>query len=73
MDSTHPADLSPLAYGTGLALGLLLILGLPRDPAATRRERPAVSRREAWQASAQTLFPSSRPANNPPTRQLLPR
>lgn len=28
---THPADLSPLSYGSGLALGLCLILGLPRE------------------------------------------
>lgn len=29
--SLHPADLAPLSYGTGLALGLMLILGLPGE------------------------------------------
>lgn len=34
-----PSDFSPLAYGTGLALGVMLILGLPR---ATAEQRFAV-------------------------------
>ncbi|ACB73851.1 hypothetical protein [Opitutus terrae] len=42
MDSTEPADLSPLSFGAGLALGLMLILGLPRaaapDQISGRRE-----------------------------------
>ena len=40
----HPADLAPLSYGPGLALGLLLILGLPgekkNEPPASAPGRP---------------------------------
>lgn len=32
MNTDHPADLAPLSYGSGLALGLMLILGLPSEP-----------------------------------------
>lgn len=36
MHSADPADLSPLSFGAGLALGLMLIIGLPRAaPPAT--------------------------------------
>lgn len=33
MNFESPADLSPLSYGTGLALGLALLIGLPAAPA----------------------------------------
>lgn len=31
MNTEHPEDLAPLHYGCGLAIGLMLILGLPRQ------------------------------------------
>lgn len=36
MNTDHPADIAPLSFGPGLALGLLLILGLPSDPTRGR-------------------------------------
>ncbi len=39
MNTNDPTDLSPLSYGTGLALGLFLILGLPSDPQSGLRRR----------------------------------
>lgn len=39
MNTDDPTDLSPLSYGTGLALGLFLILGLPSDPHSGLRRR----------------------------------
>jgi hypothetical protein len=32
MNTDHAADISVLPYGSGLAIALLLIIGLPREP-----------------------------------------
>jgi hypothetical protein len=31
MNTHDPSDIAPLSYGAGLALGLMLILGLPAE------------------------------------------
>ena len=42
MKTTDPTDIAPLSYGCGLTLGLLLILGLPRQVEdLTRTATPA--------------------------------
>jgi hypothetical protein len=44
VNTEHPSDLFPLSYGASLALGLFLILGLPRERHASgggRRTRSA--------------------------------
>ncbi len=40
MNTDDPADISALSYGTGLALGLFLILGLPSEPRSGRGGSP---------------------------------
>ncbi len=40
MNTDNPSDFSALSYGTGLALGLLLILGLPAEPRSGRGGSP---------------------------------
>jgi hypothetical protein len=47
MNHTHPADFCPLAYGAGLALGLMLIIGLP-----TAVEKPVRETRETLEVPA---------------------
>ncbi len=51
MNTTDPADIHALPYGCGLAIGLLLILGLPAAPKPTPEDpstnRPRISRRLA--------------------------
>lgn len=36
MNTHDPADMAPLSYGCGLALGLMLILGLPAEKPTLR-------------------------------------
>jgi len=38
--SQHPADLAPLSVGPGLALGLMLILGLPGQTKPEQHTQP---------------------------------
>jgi hypothetical protein len=38
MNSPTPSDYSPLSFGAGLAVGLLLILALPAEQATKRTE-----------------------------------
>jgi len=45
MHDTHPQDYAPLSFGAGLALGLLLILALPREPASAK---PTLPLAPAW-------------------------
>ena len=40
MKVDDPRDLSPLSYGTGLAMGLMLILGLPAEKPRPKQARP---------------------------------
>lgn len=62
MHSTDPADLSPLSFGTGLALGLMLVIGLPRaDPVTAARgqiDRPARDNDSAIRDSIATDVPA---------------
>jgi hypothetical protein len=43
MNSENPTDYAPLSYGAGLALGLLIILGLPSESSTT--STPAIARK----------------------------
>ena len=40
VNTTDPSDITPLSYGPGLVLGLLLILGLPTERRAPRPVAP---------------------------------
>lgn len=40
MNTTDPSDYAPLHYGPGLALGLMLLLGLPGEPHKPRPKQP---------------------------------
>ena len=40
LTSSHPADLAPLSVGPGLALGLMLILGLPGQTKPEQHAQP---------------------------------
>lgn len=58
MNTDHPADIAPLSFGPGLALGLLLILGLPSEPT---RGRTVTSGRTAPDNSAAAPQPAMLP------------
>lgn len=55
MNNTDASDYSPLAFGAGLALGLMLLVGLPRATNAplTHRDRGAVRRAFDGEVGAQ--------------------
>jgi hypothetical protein len=44
MNSHDPTEIAPLSFGPGLALGLMLIIGLPAEPKAPRPNEPARAR-----------------------------
>ncbi len=48
MNDTHSAELCPLAYAAGLAIGLIMILALPAAPKRPVRETLEVSAAGDW-------------------------
>jgi type IV secretory pathway TrbL component len=70
VNTTDASDYSPLAFGTGLAIGLMLIFALPRDTAAERRASQAAAGADprqtpttvdtAWQAEGFALSDTGR-------------
>ena len=58
-NETNPADLAPLSYGPGLAIGLWLILGLPGE---SRPRQAGLAERSDF--VRQTLKGGLRPAES---------
>ncbi len=61
MNTDHPADIAPLSFGPGLAIGLLLILGLPSEPRHVKASSASRSGPESPDAPPMAASPALRP------------
>jgi hypothetical protein len=60
MNTHDPSDIAPLSYGAGLALGLMLIIGLPAEKkrASASTTTPTRERTDSRLAQANTSIQS---------------